>query len=245
MVAEPDYYKVLQVARDASEKQIKEAYHRVARERHPDKGVTLDEIQRLQQEFALVSAAYNVLKDKDRRAEYDARLQKDEATRAQTGEQPATSGTAAASAMTATKVASLRDRVAIAKRAYAKGVQMLEANDFARAAEFFDAAVKNDDANAEYQVKLGLALMRAHQSLNRAVSAIQRAIELDPYKAEHRLALGEVYETIGSTSLAIKAYQDILKWDPTNANALERLEGLGVGGGGSLLSRILGKLKKR
>jgi len=251
-MTEPDYYQILQVPRDASEKLIKEAYHRIARERHPDKGVTLEEIRRLQEEFALVSEAYNVLKDKDRRAEYDARRQKQEIGPAQAQEQPAPPAAAATSTAGAStrvagapKGAALRDRIAIARRAYLKGVQLFEAGDFTRAVEFFEAAVKNDDTSADYHVKLGMALMRSHQSLSRAISIIERAIELDPYKAEHRLALGEVYETIGSTSLAIRAYQEILKWDPTNARALERLGTLEGAGRGSLLGRILGKLKRR
>jgi len=246
---ERNYYQILEVSRDASEKDIKRAYHRLARERHPDKGTTPQQIKHLQEEFALISTAYNVLKDKDKRAEYDTRLQKEETKRAQEGGEtapiraPAAGGT---TAVAAGKGAPARERIAIAQRAFAKGTQLFNAGDYVRATEFFEAAIKNNETEALYHVKLGLAVMRSRQGgFNRAVSAIQRAIELDPYNVDHRLALGEIYETVGSTSLAIKAYQDLLKWDATNAKAIERLVALGAGTGQSFFSKIIGRLKRR
>jgi curved DNA-binding protein CbpA len=250
VATERDYYQILEVSRDASEKDIKRAYHRLARERHPDKGTTPEQIKRLQEGFALISTAYNVLKDKDKRAEYDVRVRKEDARRGQEGggepsggrAPAAATGTAAVGAAKAT--GGREERIAIAQRAYTKGVQLFNAGDYSRACEFFEAAIKNNDNEALYHVKLGLALMRSRQGFNRAVTAIQRAIELDPYNVDHRLALGEIYETVGSTSLAIKAYQDLLKWDATNAKALERLSALGAGTGRSLVEKVL-KLFKR
>jgi curved DNA-binding protein CbpA len=252
---EPDYYQILKIPRNAPEKDIKRAYHRLARERHPDKGTTPEETQRLQEEFAQISTAYNVLKDKDKRAEYDSRLQKEVAKQARGEEEPpvksavataAPTGSAAAPQAAAAKGgAAPRDRAAIAQRAYSRGIQLFNLGDYARACEFFDAAINNNDTEAMYYVKLGLSLMRSHQGFNRAVGAIQRAIELDPYNTDHRMALGEIYETVGSTSLAIKTYEEILKWDATNARALDRLKMLGAGRGQSWLQRIFGKLKRR
>lgn len=242
---ERDYYQILEVSPDASEKEIKRAYHRLARERHPDKGKTPEEVKRLQEEFALISTAYNVLKDKAKRAEYDARLRK-EKTRQLEGKAPAATSqaTAAPGPPAATRAAApSRERVAIAQRAFAKGLQLYNAGDYSRACEFFEAAIKNNDSEPVYHVKLGMALMRAHKPFSRAVRAIQRAIEMDPYNIEHRLALGDVYEMVGSTSLAIKTYQEILKWDPSNQEALNRLTQLGAAPGQSFLDKLLKKLK--
>src|SRR5689334_22131203 len=65
---EKDYYQVLGVAADASQKEITKAYRKLARELHPDKnpGNTAAEDR-----FKEVSAAYDVLGDEDKRAEYD------------------------------------------------------------------------------------------------------------------------------------------------------------------------------
>ena len=246
VAGESDYYRVLEVRRDASEKEIKRAYHRLARERHPDKGTTPEEVKRLQEEFALISTAYNVLKDKDKRAEYDTRCKKDEAKAAGSGREG--KGAPAAEDKASMKpgakgAAASRERASIAQRAYAKGMQLFNAGDYARAKEFFEAAIKNNDEEPNYHAKLGICLMRSHQGFSRAVSAIQKAIELDPYNVEHRLTLGETYEKVGSTSMAVKTYQEILKWDATNAKAQERLHALGAGRG-TLLNRLFRRFKK-
>ncbi len=59
-----DYYEVLRVSKDASDDDIKRAYRKLARECHPDKGGDKEHFQRIQE-------AYEVLSDKDKRAEYD------------------------------------------------------------------------------------------------------------------------------------------------------------------------------
>lgn len=224
---EPDYYRVLEVSRDASEKDIKRAYHRLARERHPDKGTTPEQVKKLQEEFALISTAYNILKESGKRAEYDARMRKKEAQRAERAQSGGGGSSTSSTVSAQLKGPPVRERVSIGQRAFAKGMQLFTAGDYSRACEFFEAAIKNNDNEAVYHARLGVSLMRSHKGFNRAVSAIQRAIELDPYNIDHRLALGEAYETVGSTSLAEKTYQEILKWDATHAEATRRLEAIG------------------
>jgi curved DNA-binding protein len=62
-----DYYKVMGVARDATEAQIKQAYRRLARKYHPDVSKEKDAEAR----FKEVGEAYEVLKDPEKRAAYD------------------------------------------------------------------------------------------------------------------------------------------------------------------------------
>lgn len=62
-----DYYKVLGVARDASQDDIKKAYRRLARKYHPDVSKEADAEDR----FKEVSEAYEVLSDPEKRATYD------------------------------------------------------------------------------------------------------------------------------------------------------------------------------
>ena len=62
-----DYYQVLGVDADANDKAIKAAYRRLARKYHPD--VSAEE--NAEHQFKELSEAYEVLKDKDKRAEYD------------------------------------------------------------------------------------------------------------------------------------------------------------------------------
>ena len=63
-----DYYKVLGVERDASDDDIKKAFRRLARKHHPDINKAADAATRMQE----LNEAHEVLRDKEKRAAYDA-----------------------------------------------------------------------------------------------------------------------------------------------------------------------------
>src|SRR5207245_11715631 len=63
-----DFYVVLGVQRDASEADIKKAYRKLAMECHPDRN---NGDKAAEEKFKLVTEAYEVLRDPDKRAAYD------------------------------------------------------------------------------------------------------------------------------------------------------------------------------
>ncbi|WP_206242278.1 DnaJ C-terminal domain-containing protein [Novosphingobium terrae] len=63
-----DPYATLGVARNASEKDIKSAYRKLAKELHPD---TNKDNPRAAERFSDVTSAYDLLSDKDKRARFD------------------------------------------------------------------------------------------------------------------------------------------------------------------------------
>jgi curved DNA-binding protein len=63
-----DYYKIMGVARDASADEIKRAYRRLARKYHPDVSKEKD----AEAHFKEIGEAYEVLRDPEKRAAYDA-----------------------------------------------------------------------------------------------------------------------------------------------------------------------------
>jgi len=67
-MADKDYYSVLGVNRDASVKEIKQAYRRLARRHHPD--VNAGD-KSAEAKFKEINQAYEVLSDKDKRQKYD------------------------------------------------------------------------------------------------------------------------------------------------------------------------------
>jgi curved DNA-binding protein CbpA len=66
-----DYYTVLKVKRTASAAEIKSAYRKLARQRHPDVNGGTEKAAR---DFALISDAYRTLSDPHERAYYDKQL---------------------------------------------------------------------------------------------------------------------------------------------------------------------------
>jgi molecular chaperone DnaJ len=67
-MAKRDYYKVLDVARDASEADIKKAYRRLAMKLHPDRN---PDDKAAEESFKEVKEAYETLTDGNKRAVYD------------------------------------------------------------------------------------------------------------------------------------------------------------------------------
>jgi curved DNA-binding protein len=63
-----DYYKILGVARDASQEDIKRAFRKLARKYHPD----VSKEPNAEARFKEVNEAHEVLHDKEKRAAYDA-----------------------------------------------------------------------------------------------------------------------------------------------------------------------------
>ena len=67
-MAGKDYYSILGLSRSASEKEIKQAFRRLARKHHPD--VNPGD-KTAEGKFKQISEAYEVLSDKDKRKKYD------------------------------------------------------------------------------------------------------------------------------------------------------------------------------
>jgi uncharacterized membrane protein len=73
-----DYYKILGIQRTATAAEIKSAYRRLARQRHPDVNGGSEHAAR---RFALLALAYRTLSDPQERAAYDAKCEKERQSR--------------------------------------------------------------------------------------------------------------------------------------------------------------------
>ena len=271
-----NYYEILEIPSDADEREIKKAYHRLARELHPDKASSPEEARKVEERFAAVSAAYNALKDPEKRSELNrnmakgaqgpsagggpiptatARVMNVSRGRANAAEGASESAQAGGGAKPAVGITP--ERVAIAQKAFARGMQFFKENNLPKAISFFEAAIQNNDQEAFYHARLAMALIKERRSATRAIDAAQKAIDLDPYNLEHKFNLAFIYETIGSKSNATRIYKDILRWDADNPRAKTAVAalkhrrgafGLGLGksadGAGGILQRLLGRFKR-
>lgn len=62
-----DYYKILEINRDATNRDIKKAYHKLAVKWHPDKNKDPSAVEK----FKKIAEAYEVLSDIEKRTSYD------------------------------------------------------------------------------------------------------------------------------------------------------------------------------
>jgi DnaJ-class molecular chaperone len=184
------HYQILEVPRDTAERELKRAYHKLAKRYHPDKATSGNEAKEFEHQMALVSQAYNILKDPKRREEYDSQLKKEKTNTAQLGAVAA-----------GDKSEAFQRRATIAAKALAKGVQLMKGGESKRAIEFLEAAVENNPEEPLAHAKLAEALIDSKKSFTRATEHAEKAIELDPWNSRLRLILGRIYEEAGRTTL--------------------------------------------
>ena len=67
-MSQRDFYEILGVSRGAGIDEIKKAYRKLAIKYHPDKNPNDQEAE---EKFKEISAAFDILKDPDKRAKYD------------------------------------------------------------------------------------------------------------------------------------------------------------------------------
>ncbi len=66
-----DYYKILNISQSATQSDIKKSYRALARQYHPDANVGDPKFDKI---FADINEAYEILKDEEKRKEYDKGL---------------------------------------------------------------------------------------------------------------------------------------------------------------------------
>jgi curved DNA-binding protein CbpA len=207
-----NYYDLLGVAKSATTTDIRKAYAKLARERHPDRFPDPAAKLSAQQTFQAITAAFNALSNDRTRAEYDKSLE-----------------------------APPRPPVPeeIARDAFDRGQKLFEAKNFFDAVELLRIAVAHAPQEARYLAALGRALARNPHWVREGIQTLEKAVQLAPRNAGYHAELAELLAGQGLRIRARKAAEAALRLDPQHATALKVLGTVGgdeppatEGGGG-------------
>jgi DnaJ-class molecular chaperone len=197
-----DYYEILGVSRQASADEIRKAYFRLARERHPDRFTDLAERKHAEAAFTDLTTAFNTLSSDRKRAEYDA---------AQSRPQ-------------------LKDPADLARQAHAQALAAEKAKDYHQAIQLLRTAVHHRPDEARYHGDLGRNLARNPSWAREAVQELEAAARLAPRNASYQAELATAYLAQGLKIRARKAAEAALKLAPEDA-AVQKIAAATGGGG--------------
>jgi curved DNA-binding protein CbpA len=193
---------VLNVSRNATADEIKRAYHRMAREFHPDRHLhfqsdTLKE--KLNTIFAYINESYRVL------TQPQNILQADSATHA--------------------GVKHGDDKKITAKMKFSEGMSYLRKKNYEQALIFLGQALYLDNSIPGYHFYYGIALLK-NKRIKDAEESIKKALQFEPYNSEYVAELGHLYLQLGFKTRAKNTFEKALKYDSFNERASEGLEKL-------------------
>ena len=191
-----DYYELLGLTRDATVADVRKAYAKIARERHPDRFTDPVERERAQEFFKEATAAFNALSNERARREYDDSLAK-----------PVVLGPAE-----------------IARQAYERGLERYEAKAFHEAVELLRSAVTHAPSEARYHSALAVALARNPHWAREAIQEAEKAMQLEPSVAFHQGVLAELLLAQGLKLRARRAAEGALRLDPREGRARRVLQ---------------------
>jgi DnaJ-class molecular chaperone len=181
-----DFYELLGVGETASASEIRQAYMRLAREKHPDRFVDAAEKRQAEQSFQELTTAFNTLTNPASRQEYDeARLRPQPSTPAE-----------------------------IASDAFARGQEQLSQGDLEEAVQLFRTAVHHASQEPAYHVALGRALGRDPKHAREAVQELESATRLRPNDAVAHAELAAVLARQGLRLRAQKALETAQRLAP-------------------------------
>jgi curved DNA-binding protein CbpA len=196
-----DYYELLGITPAATEAQVRQAYTRLAREKHPDRYTDPAEKQRAQALFQELTTAFNTLRNPSSRREYDESRQRP---------QP-------------------RTPEEIARDAYERAQAALEGGALEEAVTLLRTAAHHGPGEAAYHAALGRALARVPAAAREAVVELEKAIQLAPGNASAHVDLAVVLARQGLRLRAQKALEAAQRLAPRDARIARVAAELGLG----------------
>ena len=180
------YYELLNVPSGASRAEIKKAYLRLARERHPDKYPDPAEREKADAFFRELTSVYNTLSNDQTRQDYDRSLQAPKKTVPEE----------------------------IARDAFARGVAKFKNKEFHDAVDLLRVAVHHVPEEAEYRAALGRALAQNPNWIRDGLLQLEEAAKLEPRSPVIHADIARLYAQQGLMLRARREAERALKLAP-------------------------------
>lgn len=198
------HYQVLGVDQKATADEIRKKYFDLAKKWHTDAYAKIDigdeAKAQLEALFAQIAEAFNTLSDPQKRADYDAIMErKAKGLPTDVGE------------------------IMRAEQLFKRGDSMLTRGQYEGALKDLAEAKTINPGEAEFWAAYGLALYFAEQKASEAIAAVQKAIEIRPQLARSYEALGRIYKGENDEKKAKLYLNKCLELDPKNVNAQREL----------------------
>jgi CheY-like chemotaxis protein/curved DNA-binding protein CbpA len=222
-----NYFQILGLTDAASDGDIKAAYHKLAKDYHPDKffGKVAGDIKaKVEEIFRKVSDAYNILSDEERRKEYVSSLGSDKKKE---------------------KAGKMTEELKVifqAEKHFQRGLELLNMRNFPKSVEELEKACKLRNNEADYMAYLGWAMynlpIREHDGSKRdkeladeewedkkfqGRELINRAVKLNPRSDKAYVFLGSIYKQLRQRDFAYRQFEKALICNPNNVDALREL----------------------
>ena len=194
-------YDTLGLEQDATDKEIRAGFRKLALKHHPDRFPD-NERDAAEKKFQSMTEAFNVLSRPDSRDEYDKEISKGTDVKAM-------------------------DPKEIARRLAAMGSQLMSEGNMAEALEHLKGAIDHDNTNARAHYFYGQIVGRIPGKEGEALRHIEKAVELEPGNATMIGEAASISLAAGMKARAIRLAEEALSLDPTNAKAtavLSRIE---------------------
>ncbi|MBI4850340.1 MAG: protein kinase [Acidobacteria bacterium] len=250
-----NYYALLNLTRNATDEEIKQAYTIQSQKFHPDHHSQLAKYNLslrndLEKIFTRISEAYRVLINPITRQNYDRfrsvklpqtnELPKDRAfQQTKNDSRPAISYAPSSTNDSYRKVTTpivetrnlnaFKDRPNIqtnaAQSMFEKGVKYYQAYDYKQAYYAFQAATEVAPQNAEYKMFLARTLLHLND-YSKARDLFARAIELEPRNPDYHVELGLLYQRMNMFKQAYQMFEKALEIVPNHILAKRAKENL-------------------
>jgi tetratricopeptide (TPR) repeat protein len=222
---EEDYFELLGISPNATRKQIENAYTEKIEQEFPRTKIEHMTNPNIKEKAVFIlqriDYMYSQLINYEKRAQYEEKINRE-------------------------KSAEIikEDPLEQARSSYKLGKSLYDQKAYPMALSALEEAVRLNPKKAVYFHQLALCQIKDPSLRREAEKNLQKAIELEPWNAEHHAALGMLYYLVNMNARAKSSFLQALGLDPENALAKKGLAKMAPGDKPSISKTIGNFLKK-